>query len=117
MAHFHYCGDDYAEQSFSRAGITVEGNYKSSHQNSVRSNSISASQSVSIIASTIELSVTSSRATGRGLPRLGIEEGLKPPNLWLVVYSDIPQQFAVLVFDELRPAVSLAFQVIVWNCP
>ena len=45
------------------------------------------------------------------LRRLGVQEGVEPPNPSFADEFNVPQQTAVFVFDKLRAAVSLPFQV------
>ena len=45
------------------------------------------------------------------LRRLGVQEGVEPPNPSFADEFNVSQQTAMLVFDELRAAVSLPFQV------
>ena len=110
------------EQSLSQGGITVEGDLEQLNGSSIQSNSLSVSSRADGNCQLLHRWLESKRRIYRPLVeafgnvrvelrRLGVQEGLEPPNPSFADESNVPQQNTVLIFNELRAAVSLPLRV------
>ena len=106
--------NDDTEHCPAQGGITAEGDLEQLNGDSVRSDSLSPMSGwrLSAPASWAKLLAACSPATVQIKPRrLGVDEGVEPPDPSFADELNIPQEYALLVFDVRRPAVSVPFPV------